>query len=95
MTTIYRLNKNELIQLTSLLIPEYSSEKLEEYDIDKLRVLISEWLLLHGFSCIHIFPRDNDDKWILPIENECDCCCKYRIGKNVESNFTNFFFILR
>uniref|UniRef100_A0AC34GPH7 Uncharacterized protein n=1 Tax=Panagrolaimus sp. ES5 TaxID=591445 RepID=A0AC34GPH7_9BILA len=81
MPTIYRLKLSELQDITKLLKPDLLDETLKEYDTDKLKLIISEWLMLNDFSTLHLFEKNANSAWIHPKENQCDCCWKFRIGR--------------
>lgn len=85
MPTIFRLQKSDLQDLIRLLLPDIAEEKLSLFDEEKIKVLLSEWLMLNNCSSLHNFQKDSDGKWIKPNENECECCVRFKIGKKITS----------
>uniref|UniRef100_A0AC35GVP1 Uncharacterized protein n=1 Tax=Panagrolaimus sp. PS1159 TaxID=55785 RepID=A0AC35GVP1_9BILA len=81
MPTIYRLKSKDLYDIAKLLQPNLSDETLKGYNADKLKLIISEWLLLNDFSTLHLFEKNANSAWIHPKENQCDCCWKFRVGR--------------
>uniref|UniRef100_A0A7E4UR06 Neur_chan_LBD domain-containing protein n=1 Tax=Panagrellus redivivus TaxID=6233 RepID=A0A7E4UR06_PANRE len=82
MTTIFRLDKPQLEAIAKGLKPEIPDEVLSGYDLHKLRIIISEWLMLNDYSSIHEFRWDNvNQKWENPKNFDCDCCWRYKVGR--------------
>lgn len=78
-TTIFNLSEMDLRNVLKLMYPEESSE-FDELDVQKLRSKITEWLLKKGFSTMHNFTKDSDNKWKLPEQSDCGSCGKYKVG---------------
>uniref|UniRef100_A0A7E4V771 Expressed conserved protein n=1 Tax=Panagrellus redivivus TaxID=6233 RepID=A0A7E4V771_PANRE len=81
MPTIFRLQKPDIITILRSLKPELSETEAASFTLEKLRVALSEWLLLNGFSSLHIFERDEHGAWQCPTDVDCDCCWRFRVGR--------------
>lgn len=99
MTTLFQMRNNELTSLLQFLRPNLCLST-KNLDLIRLRMLITEWLLLNGLSTMHKFEKDlimvdtqcddysNEFKWIMPNKIDCNSCGKYRVGR---SNLSFFF----
>ena len=90
MPTMFRLPRPELEVIVKLLKPELPDESIKGFNADKLKVIISEWLLLNDFSTLHLFEKNANSEWIHPRENQCDCCWKFRVGRRKLSSRYSF-----
>uniref|UniRef100_A0AC34RKS5 Uncharacterized protein n=1 Tax=Panagrolaimus sp. JU765 TaxID=591449 RepID=A0AC34RKS5_9BILA len=89
MPTIFRLSKKDLEIILKHLRPDLSESQIEKCSQEKLKVLISEWLLLSDYSSLHDFKKTDDDKnWIVPDGKniDCDCCWRFRWGRRNGKN---------
>lgn len=96
MSTIFQMSRNELVSLLIFLRPALAKNtpNFENFESTRLRMFITEWLLLNGLSTMHKFERENniqetecstsaiDEKlWKMPNKIDCSSCGKYRVGK--------------
>lgn len=101
MTTIFQMNSDELASLLHFLRPNLNTKSS---DLIRLRMLITEWLLLNGLSTMHKFEKDlimadtqrdycNDYKWKMPNKMDCNSCGKYRFGRSKRQNYTLYLIL--
>ncbi|CAD5214276.1 unnamed protein product [Bursaphelenchus okinawaensis] len=80
MPTIFELGREELQDLCLFLRPALETIRLDITTTDRLRALITEWLLLNDLSTMHSFQM-HDHGWVRPDKADCQSCGRYRVGR--------------
>ncbi|CAD5220405.1 unnamed protein product [Bursaphelenchus xylophilus] len=80
MPTIFELDRSELESLCLFLRPALETIRLDRTSTDRLRALITEWLLLNDLSTMHSFER-REEQWVRPDKADCQSCGRYRVGR--------------
>jgi hypothetical protein len=76
MATILDMNIEQLRALLTAIMPDVQG--LDQLPVKKLRIKLTEWLMMNRLSTLHKFESDEDGNWILP--GECKSCRRYKIG---------------
>lgn len=81
MSTIFELDRESLESLALFLRPALETIRIDKVSIERLRALITEWLLLNNKSTMHSFEKTELGTWVWPNKEDCQSCGKYKVGR--------------